>query len=384
MRIGLNLLFLIPGIVGGTETYSTSLIRAIHKLDRENEYYIFINKESKDLDLPEGVNFHRVICPIRSVNRAARFLWEQLALPWQVAYYKLDVLHSLGFISPLVLPCKSVVTIHDMGHVYIPESYTRFTRIVQNFFVTCSARRADRIIAVSEFTKKQIIQHIRGTEDKVCVIHEAPKEQVRAEHPTAWPNLQKKYALYKPYIFAFSSIAPHKNIPRLIEAFAQLRQQGLDSLLVIAGHHSPKEPSLLRVVDSMGLGENEVIFTGYLPDQDISLLLSHATVFAFPSLYEGFGLPALEAMAAGTVVACSTSASLPEIAGDAAEYFDPTRIDQMAQVLYKLLKDESKRQCLKERSILNLQRFSWKKAAGLTLSIYTSPQVLPDFIEEIK
>lgn len=373
MRIGLNLLFLIPSEVGGTETYSTSLIWAIHKLDQVNEYFLFINRETIDLDLPKGCNFHRIICPFHGKNRVMRFLWEQMVLPWQTAALNLDVLHSLGYISPLALPCKSVVTIHDLNFLSIPESFTPFTRIIQKYFVTWSAMRADRIIVVSEFVRNQLEAYLENIHRRVSVIHEAPKEEIQMkENLPKWTDLQAKYSLIKPYIFAFSSLTLHKNIARLIEAYAKLRQEGVNCQLLIVGHQPIRGTPLPKLAESLSLKRNEVIFTGYLQDYDVSLLLSHATVFAFPSLYEGFGLPALEAMATGTVVACSSNGSLPEIVGEAAVIFDPTQVDQIAQALSSLLKDETLRQVLKERGRLNLQRFSWDRAAHTTLEVYYS------------
>ncbi len=371
MRIGLNLLFLLPSVVGGTETYSRSLIKTMLDQDQSNQFVLFLNRESKDLDFPKREGIKTIVCPVRSSNRLYRFLWEQLVLPWQALGLGIDILHSLGYISPLVLPCKSVVTIHDLNFLAIPEVFSTFTRAIQKFFVTKSARRADQIIVVSEFVQNHLRDYLKSSVKKTTVIYEAPK--IIQQLPTElvlWNGIKEKYTLTKPYLFAFSSIAPHKNIARLIHAYAKIRKDGFDCQLVIAGHQSAKGPSLFSLVSDTGLKNNEVIFTGYLPDSEIQLLLAYATVFVFPSLYEGFGLPILEAMAAGVVVACSNRASIPEIAGNAAAYFDPLDINDIASTIVQLLANTHKREALKACAFENLKRFSWQKAAEQTLDVY--------------
>lgn len=371
MRIGLNLLFLIPGEVGGTETYTTSIIKALGVIDNVNEYFLLINWESKCLKLTDCSNFQRVICPIRAQSRLMRFFWEQCVLPWQARRLRLDIVHSLGYISPLFLPCKAVVTIHDLNFLDIPEAFTRFTQGVQQFFVTHSANRADSIIAVSGFVCDQIVTHLKVSREKVIVVHEAPKQRSVADpDESLWCKVRHQYSIHQPYILALSSLSPHKNMPRLLEAFARVQTElGDNCHLVVAGHLPSKGVSLPSLAEELGLNKS-VTFTSYLPDEHMSLLLSHAALFVFPSMYEGFGLPLLEAMAAGTPVACSSKGSLSEIAGDAAAFFDPTNIQEMADVLCSLMRDETRRHTLRERGRKNLGHFSWELAARKTLAVY--------------
>lgn len=370
MRIGLNLLFLIPKEVGGTETYTRGLLKALAQVDPRNEYVVFINRESRQLDFIYQLNYSVVECGVNAKNRVARLLWEQFVLPFQARQQKLDILHSLGYVSPLILPCKSVVTIHDLNYRFVPQSMTMLTRIVQWFLVTLTAYWADHIIVVSEFVREQVIVYLKLQPEKVTTIHEAV-EQNSFVPVKSDVTLLGRYGINMPYIFAFSGLTPHKNIAGLVRAFARIKQNIFGAAqLVIVGHQPRGRNSLVELIESLGLNFEDVILTGYVDGTTRRALLSNATVFVFPSFYEGFGLPILEAMASGVAVACSSRGSLPEIAGDAALYFDPSDIDQMANVLMELLNDGEKRLTLITRGEKTLQRFSWESTARKTLEIY--------------
>ena len=378
MRIGLNLLFLIPNKVGGTETYTIGLIHALSQIQQEHEYYLFINQESKSLNLTNHPKFHIVVCPIQAKYRAVRFLWEQIVLPWQVFVLRLDILHSLGYISPLVLPCKSVVTIHDLNFVSILEAFSWLNRVGHRFFVTNSAKRANHILTDSGFGKDEIVSHLKIAQEKISVTYAAPKvRQPNVQSDSQWLLIRQRLGIQKPYILAFSSLAPHKNISRLLEAFAILRtQKNFQGQMVIVGHLPVRGPALNDLIHKLELGANELIITGYLPDNEVTELLSHAALFVFPSLYEGFGLPVVEAMAAGVPVVCSSHSSLPEIAGDAAIFFDPLNTQEIVDVIMRIFDDEVSKQQLRERGWQNLQRFSWLKTARGTLDVYERVMLL--------
>jgi glycosyltransferase involved in cell wall biosynthesis len=371
MRIGLNLLFLIPEEVGGTETYARGLLNALAQVDVVNEYIVFINRESQHLDFVHHPNFTAVNCKLDASNRPARFVWEQCILPWQIRRAKVDVIHSLGYVGPLFVSCKSVVTVHDLNYIFVPQSMTRLTRSVQKFFVGACTRHADHIIVVSEFIRGQVIQFLRISPKQITTIYEA------AEHaavPAVQPDgaLLAQYGLQRPYILAFSSLTPHKNIRALIQAFQRLNQRAPDAYqLVIVGHQPRTNPSMKEMAIELGL-KDSIVFTGYLERRLVDALLGGASVFAFPSLYEGFGLPLLEAMASGTPVVCSRGGALQEIAGNSAVYFEPTDVAQMAEVLLQVLQDEPGRRALILRGEKNAGRFSWEETARRTLAVYTS------------
>ena len=336
------------------------------KLDNSPRFTLFVNKETYQCNIFQG--WHTVICPIRAEFRLLRYAWEQLILPFQAKKLRIDLLHSLGYVQPLRLPCKSVVTIHDLNFYNIGHLMSPLRRKVLQYFVPRSAKTADHIITVSEFSKKQIVELLRIPSKKVTVIYNAPKappvQKIELE------ELQRRYGITQPYIFALSSRSPHKNMGNLIKAFFLLKEYDYKDLkLVLAGHLPRNSDELYTLVERSKFGK-DIIFTGYVSDEVLASLYTNAEMFVFPSLYEGFGIPVLEAFQYGTPVACSNRAALPEIAGDAAVYFDPTDVEGMAEMLGLLLADENKRRCLVQIGKQRVAHFTWGEAARKTLAVY--------------
>ncbi len=367
MRIGINLLYLLPGIVGGTQTYAQELLRALANRPEPHEYALFVNEEARDLPLPSAPNFERIVCPVRAHARSARYRYEQLALPRQLKHRELDVLHSLGYVGPIHAPCKHVVTIHDLNYRAFKGAMRADKRVVLGFFVRQTAHHADHIIAVSEFSKEQIVQHLRVRANKVTVVHEAAKQPDQTYSSEEQRAILRSHGLNAPYIVAFSSQSLNKNIPRLLAAFALLSPDVAHNLVLIG--HVPPEANVARDIVRLGLS-GRVVCAGYLPDAHVPVLLRHADLFVFPSWYEGFGLPALEAQLAGVPVACSHAASLPEVAGEGAAYFDPVSVEDMARTLRQCLNDPDLRVRLRAQGTANANRFSWEQAARDTLAVY--------------
>lgn len=366
MRIGLNLLYLLPGVVGGTETYAAGLLHGLAQIDKQNEYFVFVNRESSKWPLPDAPNFHRVICTVQAVNRTKRYLFEQLKLPFLAQSYKLQLLHSLGYVMPVLSPCKAVVSIFDIIYDY-PGSFAR--RQLLKLFAKMSARRADGILTISENSKDQIGAHLNVSPQKITVTYLAPK--IRKVSPDAsWASVKKRFNLDDVYLLALSSFSPSKNIPRLLDALAILIKELPENIkLVLAGHVPSKGANLFKQVESLNLGKR-VLFTGYLSDDEMVLFLQNATAFIFPSLYEGFGIPVLEAMLAGVPVACSNAASLPEVAGNAALLFDPLVVEEIAMTIRRLVNEPDLRTELVRKGYQNVARFSWKTTAEKTLRVY--------------
>ncbi len=367
MHVGLNLLFIIPGENGGTQVYAESLMWALAAQGADHTYTVFVSEEGAALPLPPG--FRQVVCPVRAVRRDARYAYEQLRFPRLLRGYSLDVLHSLGYVCPLRSPCPSIVTIHDLNYLTPWHGMSRAKRLSLGWFVRQSARRADAVVTVSEFSKQEIKKHLGVPEQKITVTAEGPRDGP-ALRPSSGKAVAEQYGVGLPYLMAFGSASGNKNLGRLVRAFAQVCAEVPHTLLLAGRGHSA---ALQAEIEALGL-VRRVAISGYLPDSDVMPLLAGADLFVFPSLYEGFGLPVLEAQRAGTAVACSSAASLPEVAGDGAEFFCPESVEEMGQVILRCLRDPDRRAALAERGWANVARFSWAQTAAATLACYRAQQ----------
>jgi len=370
MRIGVNALFLIPGKVGGTETYLHNLLRNLAMIDRENEYIIFTNKENSGIfEISQG-NFKEALCPIKATFRPARIFWEQFILPLQVSKYNIDVLYSAGYTAPVIIPCSSVVTIHDMNYFYYPEDFSRLSALFLKVLVPIAAKRVDKIITVSNNSKKDIVKILKVPESKVCVTYEAGKIVSLPEEKVRGKKLEKDYRNDKKFILTVSASHPHKNLPRLVEAYNILyKKYQIKHQLIMVGIKGRAHHLLTKSIKKLSLGER-VKFIGWVSREDLSLLYLNADLFVFPSLFEGFGLPILEAMSCGVPVITSNYGAMAEVAGEAALLVDPYNIDEIAEAMYKVLTDKNLRENLIKKGLERAKQFSWEKTAKETLKIY--------------
>lgn len=369
MRIGLNLLYLIPGQVGGTESYAKGLLKGLSRIDRENEYIIFVNKEAVNWQIPEARNFKKIVCAVYGRNRFVRYFFEQLKLPSYLSQNRIDLVHSLGYVGPLHSPCPSVVTIHDLNYIDLKQSMPFIRRITLRCFSKQSAKRCNHIITVSQFSKERLCQVFQLDENKITVTYENSGIEANSNNDVNWSKIAQLYRVKKPYIVSFGRNEVHKNMPRLAKAFFNMINQfQLPHHLVLIGRF----PSGIDLnIWTQKKGQDELIIsTGYVPDNHIYPLLCNADLFVLPSLYEGFGLPVLEAQEAGVPVACSSAGSIPEVAGNAAVYFNPYSIDDITETMSQCLKDANLRKELQKMGKQNLKRFSWEKTASKTIALY--------------
>lgn len=367
MRIGLNLLYIIPGQNGGTQTYAESLINALAAIDTQDEFTVFVSEEGAALALPAQPSFRKVVCPVRAVRREARYAYEQLVFPRLLRRYKLDVLHSLGYVGPFAPPCPQVVSVHDLIYRGHQAMMTGRKQKALEFFVKQSVRRASRVITISENSKREIAADIGIDPSKITVTYLAGRPPAALTTPEERAPVLARYGITAPYVLAFSSPNPVKNISRLLEAFAAACAD-LPHQLVLIGH-PPAGTSFAAEADRLGLG-GRVIAAGYVPGADIGPLLQGADLFAFPSLYEGFGLPVLDAQQEGIPVICSQAASLPEVAGDGALLFDPLSVEAMQEALRAGLLDQPLRARLRALGRTNAENFTWERTARQTLDVY--------------
>lgn len=366
MRIALNLLYLIPDVVGGTQTYAMELIRALAALDTQNEYLLLVNREAAQLPLVDAPNFRRVVCPVQARRRPVRYAWEQSVLPALLLARRVQLVHSLGYVGPLATPCRHVVTIYDLNYLGHQSLMTSARRNVLSKIVPRVAHAADHVLTASEFSRQQIAQHIGLPPDKITVTLGGTRT-LGSETSGDWSEIARNYGIVGPYAIAFGSRQPHKNLERLLEAFTCI-QADVPHTLVLVGH-LPEGTDLRTQIAKAGLA-SRVIVTGYVPDAHVMPLIANADLFVFPSLYEGFGLPALDAQGAGVALACSTAGSLPEVAGAGAVYFDPCSVEEMAAKMRLCLTNPELRTELVAKGKTNLARFSWQQTARLTLDVY--------------
>ncbi|MCE7948471.1 MAG: glycosyltransferase family 1 protein [Chloroflexi bacterium CFX4] len=361
MRIGLNALYLRSGVINGTSIYAEHLIKALVEVSSDNMHYLYLNREMVNFPLPNAPNLKRILCPVSPKNRPLRYLYEQVILPILARRHRLDVLHSLNTIAPLILPCPSVVTLHDTRFVVMSEDMSAFRRRVVIFFTASGARRARRIIADSAFAKREMIGHLALPADKIDVVPLGVQSSIEPLQGEAAAAIRAEHGITQPYIAAIGGGYPHKNIPRLVAAFGQVQAEFPHQLVLIGKLPPNVTPHMLNA---------RIHATGYVPSAHLPTLLNGAELFVLPSLYEGFGLPALEAQAADVPLVCSTAASLPEVAGEGAHYFDPYDVQAMAAALRTCLRDPDLRAALRAKGRANLARFDWQQTARQTLAVY--------------
>jgi glycosyltransferase involved in cell wall biosynthesis len=352
-RIGVNALYLIPGGVGGTEIYLRELLNALARIDLANEYFVFTNLETGADLVPRQANFHWKPQAVHARFRPARILWEQIILPLEASRYRLNVLFNPGFTAPIFAPCRSVTVFHDLQHRRHPEHFRWFDLPVWRFLLWASARRSRMIIAVSESTRDDLQRFYPFTSGYIAVIPHG----VDAE----FFELDRTHL--DPYVLSVSTLHPHKNLDRLLRAYARRKRE---FKLVLAGMRGFHTESVEKLIASLGIS-NSVEIPGWIPREDLLRLYERARAFIYPSTFEGFGMPVLEALAAGIPVACSEIPPLREVAGDAVLYFNPEDEDAIAAALDQILCDDTLRLRLSRAGPARARQFTWARAAQQTL-----------------
>ncbi len=355
IRIGINALYLIPGGVGGTEIYLRELLAALAELDQTNEYLVFTNLETQSDLVPKQANFHWKPQAVHASFRPARILWEQIVLPVEAARYRLDVLFNPGFTAPIFSPCRQVTVFHDLQHKRHPEYFRWFDLPFWRFLLWAAAHRSNRVIAVSEATRADLLRFYRIPQERVAVVHHGVEP--------AFMHLDRSQT--ESYLLCVSTLHPHKNLPRLIRAYGRKRRA---FRLLLAGMRGFHAGAIERQIAEMGL-EDSVQITGWVPREELYSLYERARAFVYPSAFEGFGMPVLEAMAAGIPVACSDIPPLREVAGNAALYFDPLNEDSIAAAIERVMSDAQMQERLAQAGREHARPFTWQRSAEQTLAV---------------
>jgi glycosyltransferase involved in cell wall biosynthesis len=354
---------------GGMSNYFRQLIWHLAEIDQENEYTLLLHRDNAELFHIDQPNFRTVVVPMP--GRQAHY-WEQALVPFALRRLDLDLVHFVGFPAVLAQAKPTVVTAHDLTYKTRAETRgDRLSRFHWNFFGDRGTRRADHVITVSEHTRRDLEDLLGIAPERITVTYEAPASIFRPVEPEAVHAVTRgKYGIEGRYILFVGTLEPVKNLTRLVDAFALARDRsGIEPSLVVAGQKGWLSTDLYARIERLGLAD-QVVFTGYVPDSDLPALYSGADAFVLPSLYEGFGLPVLEAFACGTPVITSNVSSLPEIAENAALLVDPLSVEKIAAALERVCTDDYLRHNLRLAGLARAAQFSWKRCAEETRAVY--------------
>jgi len=350
----------------GTEAYSLELTRALLALTTEHRWRLYFNQAPARNTWPHRPGVEQRVMPFSR-------LWTHLRLSLEMFEAPPDVLFVPAHVLPLVRPRHSVVTVHDLGYHHFPDAHTRSALAYLKLSTRMNARWATLILADSEATRNDLMRIYRTPAEKIRVVYPGRNEGLqRVVDRDRIGAVAGSLGIGGDYILYLGTLQPRKNLVRLVEAFGEMLAAWNEDVppptLVLAGKKGWLSGDIFRSVERLDLSKH-VLFPGYVPDEDLPALLSGARVFAFPSLYEGFGFPVLEAMACDVPVVCADSSSLPEAAGDAALRVDPLDTEALAEALHRALTNESLRSQLIQAGRQQIQQFSWQKSARQTLEV---------------
>lgn len=347
----------------GISSYIFNLLRHLPGIATEMEYTVFLNERHYRGEPGLELQVSRL-----PTNRPpVRILWEQALLPWAARREGIDLLHNMAFVGPLASTCPFVVTVHDLSFLFYPHSFRSLRRSYLRVFARMSVRRARRVIAVSESTKHDLVKIYGISPAKIDVVHngvDASFQPLPADQVDAF---RQQRGLPDRFVLFVGTLEPRKNIVGLIEAYARLPKERPP--LVLVGGKGWFYDEIFCRVEALELTD-EVHFAGFVPAEDLPLWYNAADLFVYPSMYEGFGLPPLEAMACGTAVITSTASSLPEVVGKAGQLVDPTDTDALATAMEQVLGDRDLQQQMRAAGLVQAGGFSWDKAARQTVDSY--------------
>jgi len=335
----------------GIGVYTANLLRWLPRVEPEVELTRLALGREGDLRTPR------------------RMLWEQVQLPLLARRARANLLHVPGFAAPLAKPCPVVLTVHDLIGMLFPRHFPPISRFYWSAYLPFTVRFVHHILADSQNTKRDLMRLLGIPQERITVVYPGVGEEFHPRSKEELARARRRLRLPARYILYVGTIEPRKGLDTLVRAYALLRRRGFAQRLVIAGKKGWHVERLLALVEELGL-KRDVLFPGYVPERELPFLYNLADLLAFPSRYEGFGLPVLEAMACGVPVVCSNVASLPEIVGDAALMLRPDAPELWAEEMARLLTDEELRARLRWRGRKQAQRFSWKKTAREVYRVY--------------
>ena len=354
--------------LGGNESYATNLIEALAEIDRVNSYTLYVTKQSAvDRFINRWPNFK-----VKRTLPHTPLVRIPLTLSKELRRHPVDVLH-VQYTAPPFAPCPVVVTIHDLSFEHLPETFNRRSVAQLRFTVRRTVRKAARILTSSEFSRRDIVGTYAINPDRIAVTAlAAPTHFAPVKNETELKKIRESYGIERDYILSLGSIQPRKNLVRLIDAYLCLRRIRRESKLpqlVLAGKRGWLDNETFRAAHREG-SDRDILFTGYVPGPDLPALYSGAIFFVYPSYFEGFGLPVVEAMQCGVPVIAGNQTSLPEVVGEAGLLFDPFDTKALSDAITRLIDDSELRQALRAKGLARAKNFNWKTTARLTLCAY--------------
>lgn len=351
----------------GFGNYALHLLRNLAKIDKQNDYLVYLNNNYDNSEIFSSSNFERII-----LNRRPEF-YKHISIPLDIIAKKrkIDFFHFLYNAPSLFMPCPFILTVHDVSYRHIPNMISKKDLISINVQMTINAKKAAKLITDSENSKKDIVNFLGISEEKIEVIYLGVDDNFRPmteEHKKK--IISDKYQLPSNFILYVGTYLPHKNIETLLHAFKDLKEEfRISHSLVLAGKQGRNFDSISSLIHKLDL-KNFVYPIGFVQDEDLPYLYNLSELFVFPSRYEGFGLPLLEAMACGVPVISSNASCLPEIAGDCALYFSPDNRQELTKCIHELITNNDLRNQFIERGINRAKLFTWEKMAARTFNVY--------------
>jgi len=374
----------------GDEYYTLNLVRNLLKIDKKNQYFLFTNTcDTKLIEkkILEGTRIKKSQLKIISVLPKSKFLWTFFALPKAAKKFDVDILH-VQYITPFWLSrkIKLITTIADVSFKAFPEFIAKSDLFFLNLLIPLSLRRADKIVSVSHFTKDEIIKYYDVSSEKITAVHNGGARKIFSSKAKTDESILKKNGIKKPFLFYVGTHQPRKDLPNLIKGFLELkknnsnRKEVKNLQLVIGGklnahNYDPRIDEVIRKAkkdETRKAFLQDLIFTGYLEDSELATIHQKAQIFVFPSLYEGYGIPLLEAMASETPVVASDIPCSKEVAGEAAQFYKAGNKNSLQKVLFKVIIDPELQRKMIKKGIENSKKYSWEKTARETLKVFLS------------
>ncbi len=351
----------------GIGTYVRNLVRELAEIDRENTYCVITGPDGRDAlkGLPENFRVTIQRSPVYSVR-------EQFALSWHLLRLKVDLYHATHYVLPLIVPCRSVVTIHDIIHLIYPEFLpNRLAFIYAERMIRRSLQRGDRVISVSHNTRSDLMSYFQVDGEKIDVVYNGIEDVFRRTLPSEdLERWMRNLGLERPYLLFVGNPKPHKNLDNVVKAYAQaLQLHDFPHRLVCVGDRDGVEFKIRQRAEQLGIGER-VLLLGHVAQEALPAIYQGAAAFLYPTLYEGFGLPVVEAMASRVPVITSNTSALKEIAAGYAELVNPLDVDGIARAIQRIVSDTDHRGSLRKLGGRRAEDFQWRRAAEETLAIY--------------